>query len=452
MASGYQHGVYSGEVPTALLPARNVDTNAVFAVGTAPVHTLDEGKVRYVNTPRLYNSYDAFVAEMGWSENWHDFTLCEVAESHFAKYGAAPLVCVNVFDPERHLIPDETPESDSPGDAVASGSERIAEGTPESGSAGSDVRVPVAAKDIIGGIDAATGKKTGLELIAEMFPRFRIVPGSILAPRFSEDSAVAVSMSAKATGINGLFRALALADIPTDVVPYYTGAPEYKERNNLTSENLIVCWPRIALGDRVYHISTQLAGRMSLTDSDNGNSPHVSPSNKQAFMDRAVIVDAAGAVAEEVWLGLTENNYLNGQGLVTVNNFDGGWKFWGNRTGCYPSNTDPKDAFIPIRRFMNWYQNTFILTYFSQVDGPITKRFIERILKSEQIRLDGFTSRGIINGGRISYMPGENPLTDIMDGLLRFHLWLSPPPPARSIEGIFEFDPTYLEALFGGEA
>lgn len=423
MASGYQHGVYSGEVPTALLPARYVDTNAVFAVGTAPVHTLGEGKTPYVNTPRLYNSYDAFVAEMGWSEDWQSFTLCEVAESHFAKYGASPLVCVNVFDPEKHLSEENAPDPSQ-----------------------------VSAADIIGGIDAKTGKKTGLELIAEMFPRFRIVPGSILAPRFSEDSAVAVSMSAKATGINGLFRALALADVPTDKAPYYTGVPEYKERNNLTGENLVVCWPRIALGERIYHISTQLTGRMSLTDSDNGNSPHVSPSNKQAFMDRAVVVGADGAVVEEVWLGLDENNYLNGQGIVTVSNFDGGWKFWGNRTGCYPSNTDPKDAFIPIRRFMNWYQNTFILTYFSQVDGPITKRFIERILKSEQIRLDGFTSRGIINGGRISYQSDENPLTDVMDGLLRFHLWLSPPPPARSIEGIFEFDPTYLEALFGGEA
>lgn len=423
MASGYQHGVYSGEVPTALLPARYVDTNAVFAVGTAPVHTLGEGKIPHVNTPRLYNSYDAFVAEMGWSEDWHSYTLCEVAESHFAKYGAAPLVCVNVFDPEKHLSAEDKPDPSL-----------------------------VSAADIIGGVDAATGKKTGLELIAEMFPRFRIVPGSILAPRFSEDSAVAVSMSAKATGINGLFRALALADVPTDKAPYYPGVPEYKERNNLTSENLVVCWPRIALGERVYHISTQLAGRMSLTDSDNGNSPHVSPSNKQAFMDRAVTVDASRAVSEEVWLGLIENNYLNGQGIVTVSNFDGGWRFWGNRTGCYPSNTDPKDAFIPIRRFLNWYQNTFILTYFSQVDGPITKRFIERILKSEQIRLDGFTSRGIINGGRIACQGDENPLTDVMDGLLRFHLWLSPPPPARSIEGIFEFDPTYLEALFGGEA
>lgn len=421
MASGYQHGVYSGEVPTALLPARYVDTNVVFAVGTAPVHTLAAGKTAYVNTPRLYNSYDAFVGEMGWSEDWNAYTLCEVVESHFAKYGAAPLVCVNVFDPATHL--DE-------------------EGAPDPAA--------VTSAHIIGGIDSATLRKTGLELVSECFPRYRLVPGSLLAPRFSEDPAVAVSMGAKSKGINGLFNALALADVPTAEVPLYTNVPEYKERNNLTDERLVLCWPTIALGERRYHLSTQLAGRISMTDSENGNSPHVSPSNKRAYMDRAVTV-AADGTETEIWLGLTENNYLNGQGIVTVNNFDGGWKFWGNRTACYPSVTDPKDAFIPIRRFFNWYQNTFILTYFSQVDGPITKRFIERILKSEQIRLDGFTSRGIINGGRISYLADENPLTDIMDGLLRFHLWLSPPPPARSIEGIFEFDPTYLEALFGGE-
>lgn len=421
MASGYQHGVYSGEVPTALLPARYVDTNVVFAVGTAPVHTLAAGKTAYVNTPRLYNSYDAFVGEMGWSEDWNAYTLCEVAESHFAKYGAAPLVCVNVFDPATHL--DE-------------------EGAPDPAA--------VTSAHIIGGIDSATLRKTGLELVSECFPRYRLVPGSLLAPRFSEESAVAVSMGAKSKGINGLFNALALADMPTAEVPLYTDVPGYKERNNLTDERLVLCWPTIALGERRYHLSTQLAGRISMTDSENGNSPHVSPSNKRAYMDRAVTV-AADGTETEIWLGLTENNYLNGQGIVTVNNFDGGWKFWGNRTACYPSVTDPKDAFIPIRRFFNWYQNTFILTYFSQVDGPITKRFIERILKSEQIRLDGFTSRGIINGGRISYLEAENPLTDIMDGLLRFHLWLSPPPPARSIEGIFEFDPTYLEALFGGE-
>lgn len=419
--NGYLHGVYTREVPTAILPARTVDTNVVFAVGTAPVDSLPDDKPRHVNEPRLYHSYDAFVAEMGWSEDWQRYTLCEVAESHFAKYGAAPLVAVNVFDPAVHLD-----EAGDPDPAAVTGAQ------------------------IIGGIDSATLKKTGLELVSECFPRFRLVPGSILAPRFSADPAVAVSMAAKAKNINGLFNALALADVPTADVPLYTGVPEYKERHNLTDEHLVLCWPGIALGERRYHLSTQLAGRISLTDSDAGGTPQVSPSNKRAFMDRAVTVNADGKESE-VWLDLTANNYLNGQGIVTVNNFDGGWKFWGNRTACYPSVTDPKDAFIPIRRFFNWYQNTFILTYFQKVDAPLTRRLITTFLKSEQLRLDGLTAREVINGGRISFLESENPVTDLMDGLLRFHLWISPPPPARAIEGIFEFDPTYLQTLFGEE-
>ena len=438
MAIGYLHGVYTREIPTAILPARTVDTNVVFAVGTAPVDSLPDDKPRYINTPRLYHSYDAFVSEMGWSEDWDAYTLCEVAESHFAKYGAAPLVAVNVFDPEVHVIRGE-----NTGAASADGGEPTAEDTPES-----DGRVPVAAEDIIGGINPNTLKKTGLELVSECFPRFRLVPGSILAPRFSTDPAVALSMAAKAKNINGLFNALALADVPTDEVPLYTNVPGHKERNNLTDEHLVLCWPGIALGERRYHLSTQLAGRISLTDSDAGGTPQVSPSNKRAFMDRAVTVDADGKESE-VWLDLTANNYLNGEGVVTVNNFDGGWKFWGNRTACYPSITDPKDAFIPIRRFFNWYQNTFILTYFQKVDAPLTRRLITTFLKSEQLRLDGLTAREVINGGRISFLEDENPVTDLMDGLLRFHLWICPPPPARAIEGIFEFDPTYLQTLFG---
>lgn len=426
MANGYLHGVYSREVPTELLPARVVDTNVIFAVGTAPVDTLPANKKRFINEPRLYYSYTEFVAEMGWSEDWNAYTLCEVAESHFAKYGAAPIVAVNVFDPAVHLSSEDENAQPSP--------------------------LAVTSADIIGGIDANL-RKTGLELIAEVFPRYRLVPGCILAPKFSEDPAVAISMGAKAKDINGLFQAMAAVDVPTDKVPLYTEVPGYKTRNNLTGENMIVCWPRIALGERTYHLSTQLAGLMSLTDSDAGGTPQVSPSNKRLYMDGAVALSTDGGAngtATELWLDLEACNYLNGQGIVTATSFEG-WKAWGNRTGCYPDVTDPKDAFIPIRRFFNWYRNTFILTYFQKVDAPITKRLLRTILKSEQIRLDGLTSREVINGGRISFLETENANTEIMDGLLRFHLWISPPPPARVIEGIFEFDPTYLQNLFGDE-
>ena len=151
----------------------------------------------------------------------------------------------------------------------------------------------------------------------------------------------------------------------------------------------------------------------------------------------------------ELWLDLTRANYLNGQGIYTVSNFDGGMKTWGGRMACYPSNTDPKDAQDSIRRFFNWYQAQFILTYFSKVDEPLTRRLVQTFLKSEQIKLDGYTAREIILGGSITFDESENPVTDLIDGIMRFHLRITPPPAARDIEAVFEFDTDNLSALFG---
>ena len=124
-------------------------------------------------------------------------------------------------------------------------------------------------------------------------------------------------------------------------------------------------------------------------------------------------------------------------------------KAWGGRTACYPSNTDPKDCQESMRRFFNWYQAQFILTYFNKVDAPLTRRLVQTFLKSEQIKLDGYTAREIILGGSISFDETENPTTDLMDGILRFHLRITPPPAARDVEAVFEFDPNNLATLFG---
>ena len=70
----------------------------------------------------------------------------------------------------------------------------------------------VTSEDIMGGIDPQSGLGTGLELIDEVFPRFRLVPSIVLAPRFCEDPAVAVVMAAKCEDINGLFKAVCVVD------------------------------------------------------------------------------------------------------------------------------------------------------------------------------------------------------------------------------------------------
>lgn len=490
--TGYLHGVYTSELATQLLPARTVDSNVVFAVGLAAVHTLAEDKPVYVNVPRLYYSYDEFVQEMGWDEdNFSAFTLQELAYSHFSLYRAAPLVVVNVFDPKTHKTDVENESTSfalaSTGAETASlahahvtgvtvkdslGSTTYEAGTDytlnavsgaltrlDGGSIDEGATVTVSysyadpakveAEDIIGGIDAESGDPTGLELIDEVFPRFRLVPSTVVCPHFCEDEAVAVVMAAKCDGINGLFKAIALVDIPTgnDGVSKYTDVPGWKEAHNLTDSLMVVCWPKVKLGDRIFGLATQLAGVISETDGDHEGIPYASPSNKLMNITSAGYLNETGEW-KEVWLGLEKANYLNGQGVYTVSNFDGGMKTWGGRMACYPSNTDPKDAQDSIRRFFNWYQTQFVLTYFSKVDSPLTRRFIQTILKSEQIKLDGYTSREIILGGSISFESDSNPTTDLIDGICRFRTRMTPPPAARDIENTFEFDTDNLSVLF----
>ena len=36
-----------------------------------------------------------------------------------------------------------------------------------------------------------------------------------------------------------------------------------------------------------------------------------------------------------------------------------------------------------------------------------------------------------------------------MDGIITFHVYVTPPSPAREIEFVLEYDPDYLATLFG---
>jgi phage tail sheath protein FI len=294
-------------------------------------------------------------------------------------------------------------------------------------------------------VDGATGVYTGLELVNKVFPLFRLVPGQILAPGWSHDSAVAAIMKAKAGSINGLFKAIAVADVDdtSSGADLYTEVPAWKTTNNYTDPLQVVCWPRVKLGDETYHLSTQFAGLACKVDGDNDDIPYVSPSNKSLQADSAVIDDGS-----EVTLDPSQAAYLNGEGIVTALNFIGGWKLWGNRTGAYPGSTDVKDTFIPVRRMFNWVNNTIILTFWQKVDDPTNKRLIDTVVDSLNIWLNGLTARGALLGGRVEFQQDENPATDLLNGIVRFHVYQTPPTPAEDIEFVLEFDVNYLNALF----
>ena len=479
----YKHGVYVSEVPTSIIPPVRTTAGLPFVIGTAPINLANEPSV---NKPILCYSYQEAVEAFGYSEDWDSYTLCEFIYSHFALFNVAPVVLVNVLDPAVHngsvsaeahtfaadnpaitltkkgvlldsivvkseegattyeLNSDYTVGFDEDGNAVITRLEsgEIGEVSPIEVTYNYIDPTMVASDDVIGGVDTVTGNYEGLELLDKVFPMFGLVPGMVLAPGWSHDPEVAAVMTAKASNVNAHFKCIALTDVPVDTATKYTDVSQWKNLNNYTSPRQVVCWPKVKLGDSEYHLSTQLAGIMCKTDAENDDVPYVSPSNKNLQANSAI------AGTDEVMLGPEQGAYLNGQGVVTALNFIGGWKAWGNRTGAYPSVTDVKDTFIPIRRMFDWIGNTLVLTFWQKVDYPITKRLVDTIIDSANIWLNGLAAREYILGGRVEFLRDENPTTDLIDGIIRFHVYVTPPAPAREIDFVVEYDPQYLETLF----
>lgn len=490
----YTHGVKISEVSTSVLPPVSVSAGIPFIVGTAPINMADKSNV---NKPVLVSNYAEAVAAFGYvpakkdgltGVSKYEYTISEFIYSQFVLFGVGPAIIVNVLDPATHTTSASTnsvtldarsgsaviaesgidPESvslakgetaytrgtdyvvsfDEDGNLVISSlkgpSDNFLCSVGEALTFGASKIDPSAvdAGDIIGGV-SPEGKKSGFELVSDCFPRFRLVPALLLAPGFSDDAGVAAVMAAKAANINESFEAIAIIDAPTLKVKQCSEVAEWKNNNSITDPLQICCWPCLSLSGVLFHQSTQLAGVLGLTDGNNDDVPYVSPSNQNYQMTASVLEDGT-----EVWLGQDNAAYLNGQGVVTALNFIGGWKCWGNRTACYPGNTDVKDAFIAIRRMMGWVGNTLVQSYWQRLDAPLNRRQIDTIVDSANLWLNGLAARQYILGGRVEFLDTENPTTDLMDGIARFHVYVTPASPNREIDFTLEYSPEYIETLF----
>lgn len=485
---GFFHGIKNKELATSIKPSVQTGNLPVF-VGIAPVNLATSPKV---NVPQILYSWAEVKEYFGYVDDIENYTLCEAFKVFFELYGMAPIVAINVLDPAVHKVAvsnksinidktnknivmesgvkketlavkngattlnlnvDYTASFDSNGyliiNFVKGGNVLANDGTwnAEALIFNYEKIDPslVDADDIIGGYDSETNKYEGLELINQCYSVFRKVPTMLLAPKFGEDSAVAAVLETKASKINTVFSAVAIVDIPETIVKY-TEVPNKKNLNNLVSENLIVCWPKVKLGDYVYRLSTQLAGLMVSTDYENNNVPKESPSNKNLKIDGMVTGTKADFVA--VNLDLDQANYLNENGIVTAINFANGWTAWGNRTACYPLNTDAKDAFISAKRLMKHYGNLFILNNWVNVDKAITQRFIDGIVDSTNEMYNGEVASENLISGKVQFIKDENSEGDLLSGIVTFHHYLTPSLPAEQIISISEIDVKGYDKLF----
>jgi len=489
--SAFRHGLYVTEAPTSLLPPVTVNSAMPVALVTAPVH-LSKDPYAVTNVPRLCFNYNETVSQFGFSmrpEIWNNYTAPGMIFSQFALYATAPIVLINVLDPTIHneAVADEVLYLDGmsavlgvdgvlidtvdiqgyeagihytlafnrDGFVVVNAKEDVDGGMTENEELVLSFTKLAPEKvdiyDVIGGYDISTGKTTGLALMNEIFPRFRLVPGLLLAPKFSADPVVAAVMETMGDNINGHFRCITLCDVPTmiegeeeELVQHrYTDVPAWKNQNNIVSTRQVPCFPMVRLGNQMYDFSAQLAGLIGRTDFENGGIPYNSPSNKNMQINGLCY-----ASGEELVLNNEIANFLNGQGIMTAINFTNGWVGWGNRTAAFPGNPDVKDNFIPIRRMFDWIGNTIVLSYWSQVDFPLTPRLIDTIVDSVNMWLNGLASRQFILGGRIEFLSTDNPQTDVLNGIARFRISVTPPPPFEQGEFILEYDPAYLQTLF----
>ena len=480
-----KHGVYILEEGTALTAPITSGSSIQVVIGTAPVHMVED-PAAVVNVPILANSAAEAMAALGYVDDFENFTLCQTMYATNNLFQVSPVVYINVLDPSNHnkamttdsvevellqaritekgVIPsmltvqngdqtlvdgtDYTTEFDTDGslliNLISGGRGQGAQTLTVSGKV-IDPSV-VTKTDIIGSYNVASGKETGMELIRQVYPKLGVVPGLLLAPGWSQEPEVGIALAAKAANINGVFKAMAILDLDTTTATKYTDVKEIKENRGFTSEFCYPLWLSFRVGDYILAGSAVAAALISYTDASNDDVPSISPSNKLLGVTGTCLADGT-----EVNLDQDQANVVNSYGVATALNMNG-WKLWGNYTGAYPSSTDPKDIWFPVRRMFNWQGNNFILSYFDKVDDPMNQILIESVVDSENIRCAAYAPDKWA-GANIQYLKSDNPDTDILAGRMTFRQSIAPYTPAQEINNILSYDTALLASTLtaGGE-
>ncbi|MCI9357263.1 MAG: phage tail sheath family protein [Lachnospiraceae bacterium] len=478
-----RHGIFIKEESTALTVPITGYSAVQVVVGTAPVNMLAD-PAGAVNTPIMAAKAAEAMEKLGYCTDFSRYTLCQTMYVTSSIYQVAPVVYINVLDPQKHkkaleavevpvdalravvemtgilkegltvtageaeleLSKDYTLSYDIGGylviNLVAGGAGTGAEKLSVAG----NVLDPdaVTKEDIIGAYDPETGKETGMELIRQVYPRFGIVPSLALAPGYSQVPEVGIALSAKMASINGVFKGIALLDLDTEKARKYADCKAVKEDSGFTSEFCYPLWPCFQVGELILAASAVVGALISHEDASNDDVPYIYPSNKIMSITGTCLADGTEIIMDQDQAGA-----VNEFGVTTAFNSNG-WRLWGNYTGAYPAVLDAKDMWIATRRMFNWQGNTFIQTYLSKVDDPMNRYLIESIVDSENIRCSAFAPDKWA-GARIEYAAEDNPDTDILAGKMTFRQHIAPYTPAQEIVNILDYDVSMLRAALTGE-
>lgn len=476
------HGFNLTEATTSVSAPVQVSSGLQIIVGTAPVNQL-ANPAAAVNTPLYVSTYKEAVAAVGWSSDFAKYTLCEAISANFQVVGTAPIVVINVLDPanKKHItaldetsvqVNDGVAEIDKVGilleklvvkkddttltadvDYIASfnddGTVSLALINGGAGDGATTLTVSgsildaskVTADDIVGGVNAATGAETGLEVVRQVYPKLSKAPGILLAPRFSKNAQVCAALQAKCRKINGLFNAVCFIDLDcsADGAQKYTDVAEQKTKQTATSREAYALWLYVKVGETVYSGSSMAAAATVYNDSQNGDRPVASPSNVTIPISAACLEDGT-----EVLMDQEQGTFLNDLGIATFIRSGTDFVIWGNETAAYPKNTDPKDMFLCIRRFFNYAWASFVLDNMSKLDKPMNPKRLQSIIDSENMKGSKYVSEEACASYRMVADTEKNTAAELVAGHYHFCLYCTPFPPLKQVNVTMEYEASSL--------
>lgn len=100
-----------------------------------------------------------------------------------------------------------------------------------------------------------------------------------------------------------------------------------------------------------------------------------------------------------------------------------------------------------INRMFKWVAKTLILTYWNYIDRGTKRRLIDAVVQSINDWLASLATDEKIIGGRVEFNESENSTSQLAAGIVRFHIYITPPSPMQKMDFVLEYDVSYLEAL-----
>ena len=384
MATDFLHGVEVVEIDGGTRPIRTVKSSVIGLIGTAP--NADGAKFP-LNTPVLIAGNRTEAAGLGTGG-----TLPSAIDGIFDQAGAAVVVV---------RVHEEADDNET-------------------------------LSNVVGGVSAG-GDYEGVHALLGAKSVVGVQPRILCAPGFSHQQAAGAELVVVAEKL----RAAAIIDGPNttddDAKAY---AKNFGSQRAYLVDPWVKVWDTALNAETIQPASARVAGMIARSDNERGF--WWSPSNTEM---RGIIGTARPI---DFTLGDVNSraNLLNENNVTTIIR-ENGFRLWGNRT----LGTDPKWAFLSVRRTADIIQDSIQRAHLWAVDRNITKTYVENVTDGVNAYLRELKALGAIAGGACWADRELNTKEVIQAGKVYFDFDFAPYSPAERITFRSHLNNDYLEEI-----